>query len=627
MTSLRLVLSVVLFCLIAWEHYLASLVLFVIAAGTDWLDGYFARKYGQVTTLGRILDPFADKVIVCGTFIFLAAIPDIKDVPWGLQPWMVVVIVGRELLVTALRSFIEERGADFSAKMSGKLKMVLQCVAAGVCLFYCYAACSAAGRLGLVGVGHLRLVGGRADGLFGRGLRVCRAAAVAAVLAVMATASRAAAWGSVMHPVTDPSSLVWLGIAGLAVIAASVTIWVVAIVRWSMGLPVVRYQPRRPVPWGGRHVLLMFLLYLALTGVAHVVVYPRLAHGRLPRQRERSDSPGTDPSHCEDGAGGARQPLGAAGGGPGGRGGGAGGRGVLLSRAPAGLAGGGRAAPSPQAAAGCRRLLPGAAPIVLSSLLFAALHFRLAARTPTSRCRPCVIADAIAELLAMAGIILLLRARCGATAVDFGWVPREARRRRGLRVVGLRGGRPCSSIFAVPRAESLGSLLSAGQGGGRSAAAVLLRLGAGDALLSDAPTGAVDRDARRLERHDAGDFVLVSDVERGSKRTGVARARRLRLLVGSPTLIPFLNPEPAPQEMAARPGLRGADQSQSLGRGLPHVLVRVVQCFVQRRRGRAARGPRLPRASAAACLVWGIAAVRPAVSTGTVFAANSAEAG
>ena len=66
-------------------------MLFVIAAGTDWLDGYFARKYGQVTTLGRILDPFADKVIVCGTFIFLAAIPDMQQVPWGLRAWMVVV--------------------------------------------------------------------------------------------------------------------------------------------------------------------------------------------------------------------------------------------------------------------------------------------------------------------------------------------------------------------------------------------------------------------------------------------------------------------------------------------------------------------------------------------------------
>jgi len=136
LTSLRLILSVVLFCLIALGYYLPSFVLFIIAAGTDWLDGHFARKYGQVTTLGRILDPFADKVIICGTFIFIAAIPVMYKDPFGLKAWMVVVIVGRELLVTALRSFIEQRGSDFSAKMAGKLKMFLQCIAAGVCLYY-----------------------------------------------------------------------------------------------------------------------------------------------------------------------------------------------------------------------------------------------------------------------------------------------------------------------------------------------------------------------------------------------------------------------------------------------------------------------------------------------------------
>jgi CDP-diacylglycerol---glycerol-3-phosphate 3-phosphatidyltransferase len=136
LTSLRLVLSVVLFFLMEYDCYLSSFILFVIGAGTDWIDGYFARKYGQVTTLGRILDPFADKVIVCGTFIFLAANPVMAEVSLGLRAWMVVVIVGRELLVTALRSFIEERGGDFSAKWSGKIKMVLQCFAAGVCLFY-----------------------------------------------------------------------------------------------------------------------------------------------------------------------------------------------------------------------------------------------------------------------------------------------------------------------------------------------------------------------------------------------------------------------------------------------------------------------------------------------------------
>jgi len=125
LTSLRLALSLVLFVLIAFEYYLASAVVFAVAAGTDWLDGYWARKYGQVTNLGRILDPFVDKIIVCGTFIFLAAAPGS-----GVQAWMVVVIVGRELLVTALRSFLEGEGADFSAKMSGKLKMALQCLAA-----------------------------------------------------------------------------------------------------------------------------------------------------------------------------------------------------------------------------------------------------------------------------------------------------------------------------------------------------------------------------------------------------------------------------------------------------------------------------------------------------------------
>ena len=75
LTISRLVLSLALFVLMTFEFYLASTIVFAIAAGTDWLDGYYARKYGQVTTLGRILDPFVDKIIVCGTFIFLGAVP------------------------------------------------------------------------------------------------------------------------------------------------------------------------------------------------------------------------------------------------------------------------------------------------------------------------------------------------------------------------------------------------------------------------------------------------------------------------------------------------------------------------------------------------------------------------
>ena len=140
LTFLRLILAAVMFCVITWEYYLLGFVLFVLAAGTDWLDGYFARKYSQVTTLGRILDPFADKVIICGTFIFLTAIPEMNQVELGLRPWMVVVLVGRELLVTALRSFLEDQGGPiFSAQLSGKLKMVLQCLAAGgPALMYLY---------------------------------------------------------------------------------------------------------------------------------------------------------------------------------------------------------------------------------------------------------------------------------------------------------------------------------------------------------------------------------------------------------------------------------------------------------------------------------------------------------
>ena len=129
-TSARLLLSLILFACLSLGYYFPGLVLFIIAASTDWLDGYWARKYGQITVLGRILDPFADKMVICGTFIFLVAEPESF-----VQAWMVVLIVGRELLVTALRSFLEDRGEDFSASLSGKLKMVVQCLAAGFSLF------------------------------------------------------------------------------------------------------------------------------------------------------------------------------------------------------------------------------------------------------------------------------------------------------------------------------------------------------------------------------------------------------------------------------------------------------------------------------------------------------------
>ena len=124
LTLARLVLSVLVFVLIGVRWFVPAMITFIIAASTDWIDGYYARKYGQVTKLGRIFDPFVDKIIICGSFIFLAAEPRS-----GIASWMAVLVVAREMLVTGLRSFIEQSGSDFSANMSGKLKMVFQCLA------------------------------------------------------------------------------------------------------------------------------------------------------------------------------------------------------------------------------------------------------------------------------------------------------------------------------------------------------------------------------------------------------------------------------------------------------------------------------------------------------------------
>jgi len=104
LTMARLVLSIVVFVLVPLGFYFSALLVFVVAASTDWVDGYWARRFNQVTQLGRIFDPFVDKIIVCGLFIFLAA-----ERESGIAAWMAVVVVGRELLVTALRGFIEQR--------------------------------------------------------------------------------------------------------------------------------------------------------------------------------------------------------------------------------------------------------------------------------------------------------------------------------------------------------------------------------------------------------------------------------------------------------------------------------------------------------------------------------------
>lgn len=123
LTAARLGLAFVLFVLIEFHLWVSCAVVFAVAAFTDWLDGYLARKQGLTSTLGRNMDPLVDKVLVCGAYIFLLPVEHA-----GLAAWMVTVVVSRELIITGLRGFMETSGITFGADWLGKIKMVLQCV-------------------------------------------------------------------------------------------------------------------------------------------------------------------------------------------------------------------------------------------------------------------------------------------------------------------------------------------------------------------------------------------------------------------------------------------------------------------------------------------------------------------
>lgn len=130
-TASRLVVTVACFVFLSLGWYRAGLVAFVLAAATDWADGYWARRWGPITKLGRVLDPLADKLLICGVYTYLAAIPDSR-----VLPWMTVLILAREFVVTTLRAFVESSGGDFSAVWIGKWKFTLQVIAAGLSLLY-----------------------------------------------------------------------------------------------------------------------------------------------------------------------------------------------------------------------------------------------------------------------------------------------------------------------------------------------------------------------------------------------------------------------------------------------------------------------------------------------------------
>ncbi len=133
-TLSRLMLAFVFFVLLSHRYFNVALIVFFVAVITDWLDGYLARKWDLLTDLGRIVDPFVDKVIICGAFIIFLNIA--KDV---IAPWMVIVIVAREFFVSSIRGFSESKGVKFASNMWGKTKMFIQSwTICALILYYAY---------------------------------------------------------------------------------------------------------------------------------------------------------------------------------------------------------------------------------------------------------------------------------------------------------------------------------------------------------------------------------------------------------------------------------------------------------------------------------------------------------
>ena len=144
LTLLRLVLAAAFFAALNAYRFpdtnptwaLIAVIIFIIAGFTDFLDGHLARRWEATTTFGRIMDPFCDKVLILGAFIYLAG-PRFIEPEWveqgsfftmatGVYPWMVVVLFAREMLVTTIRGLVEAEGIPFAAQGPGKMKMLFQ---------------------------------------------------------------------------------------------------------------------------------------------------------------------------------------------------------------------------------------------------------------------------------------------------------------------------------------------------------------------------------------------------------------------------------------------------------------------------------------------------------------------
>jgi CDP-diacylglycerol--glycerol-3-phosphate 3-phosphatidyltransferase len=113
---------------ISWNYYLASL-LFVLASATDFFDGYIAREWNQMTMLGAILDPLADKMLTLAAFLGLMMIGE-------ASAWAIYIIIVRELFITGLRTVAVSEGLAVKASIAGKVKTVAQMIAIGFLLMH-----------------------------------------------------------------------------------------------------------------------------------------------------------------------------------------------------------------------------------------------------------------------------------------------------------------------------------------------------------------------------------------------------------------------------------------------------------------------------------------------------------
>jgi CDP-diacylglycerol---glycerol-3-phosphate 3-phosphatidyltransferase len=105
------------------EREILASTVFILASITDGIDGYLARKRGQITTMGMLLDPLADKLLIAAAFITL-----VQFNPALVPAWMAVVIIGREFLVSGLRSIAASEGFTIQASELGKFKMLVQII-------------------------------------------------------------------------------------------------------------------------------------------------------------------------------------------------------------------------------------------------------------------------------------------------------------------------------------------------------------------------------------------------------------------------------------------------------------------------------------------------------------------